>query len=69
EMERIADEVGLPPLRISFVAALRFVVDEWGWSTSTESPGAIPRHLVEMRDKIRRSCCRHDGPRAHFHAP
>ncbi|HVU78405.1 MAG TPA: IS4 family transposase, partial [Gaiellaceae bacterium] len=46
EMERIADEVGLPPLRISFVAALRFVVDEWGWSTSTESPGAIPRHLV-----------------------
>lgn len=54
EMERLADEVGLPPLRISFVAALRFVVDEWAWSTSTGSPGAIPRHLVEMRDKIRR---------------
>lgn len=54
EMARIADEVGLPPLRISFVAALRFIVDEWSWSHSTDSPGAIPRHLVDMRDQIRR---------------
>lgn len=54
EMERIADEVGVSPLRISFIAALRYIVDEWGWSTITTSPGAIPRHLDDMRDKIRR---------------
>ena len=54
EMERIADEIGVSPLRISFIAALRYIVDEWGWSTITASPGAIPRHLTDMRDKIRR---------------
>lgn len=54
EMERIADEIGESPLRISFIAALRYIVDEWGWSTITTSPGAIPKHLDDMRDKIRR---------------
>jgi hypothetical protein len=54
EMERIADEIGVSPLRISFIAALRYIVDEWGWSAATTSPGAIPRHLRDMRDKIRR---------------
>lgn len=54
EMERIAAETGVEPVRVSFVAALRFIVDEWGWSTLTSSPGAIPRHLTDMRDKIRR---------------
>jgi Insertion element 4 transposase N-terminal/Transposase DDE domain len=54
EMERIADEIGVSPLRISFIAALRYIVDEWGWSTITTSPGAIPKHLDDMRDKIRR---------------
>lgn len=53
EMERIADETGVAPTRISFVAALRLVVDEWNWSTITTSPGAIPRHLTDLRDKIR----------------
>jgi hypothetical protein len=53
EMERVADETGVSPLRISFVAALRLVVDEWSWSTTTASPGAIPRHLTDLRDKIR----------------
>jgi hypothetical protein len=53
EMERVADETGVSPLRISFVAALRLVVDEWSWSTTTSSPGAIPRHLTDLRDKIR----------------
>jgi len=53
EMERVADEAGVSPLRISFVAALRLVVDEWSWSTITTSPGAIPRHLTDLRDKIR----------------
>ena len=54
EMKRIADELGVPPLRISFIAALRYIVDEWTWSTFTTSPGAIPKHLGDMRDKIRR---------------
>ena len=53
EMERVADETGVSPLRISFVAALRLVVDEWHWSTGSTTPGAIPRHLTDLRDKIR----------------
>lgn len=53
EMERVAEETGVSPLRISFVAALRLIVDEWSWSTTTASPGAIPRHLTDLRDKIR----------------
>jgi hypothetical protein len=53
EMERVADEIGVTPTRISFIAALRLIVDEWSWSTVTSSPGAIPRHLADMRDKIR----------------
>jgi hypothetical protein len=53
EMERVAEETGVPPTRISFVAALRLIVDEWGWSTTSTSPGAIPRHLTDLRDKIR----------------
>jgi hypothetical protein len=53
EMERIADETGVAPTRISFVAALRLIVNEWSWSTITTSPGAIPRHLTDLRDKIR----------------
>jgi hypothetical protein len=53
EMERVADEMGVSPLRISFVAALRLIVDEWHWSTGSTTPGAIPRHLTDLRDKIR----------------
>lgn len=53
EMERVAQETGVAPTRISFIAALRLVVDEWSWSTITSSPGAIPRHLTDLRDKIR----------------
>jgi hypothetical protein len=54
EMEQLADEVAVEPIRVSFIAALRLIVDEWGWATITSSPGAIPRHLGDMRDKIRR---------------
>jgi hypothetical protein len=38
EMERIADETGVAPTRISFVAALRLIINEWSWSTVTTSP-------------------------------
>jgi hypothetical protein len=54
EMERIADEAGLDPSRISFAAALRFIRDEWFWSYGTRSPGAIPAHLRAMRENIKR---------------
>jgi hypothetical protein len=53
EMERIADEAGVPPVRISFVAALRAIRDEWMWSEWTK-PGAIPRRLKQMRLEIGR---------------
>ncbi len=39
EMESIAREAQLPPNRISFVAALRFIRDEWGWCALSSSPG------------------------------
>lgn len=52
EMERIAEEAGVEPIRISFVAAVRTIRTEWEWSAVTASPGAIPRHLAEMRSTI-----------------
>lgn len=53
EMIRIAEEAGVPPNRISFVMALRLIRDEWAWATVT-SPGAIPRHLRELRAEVAR---------------
>jgi hypothetical protein len=54
EMERIAEELEVEPTRISFIAALRFIVDQWQWAAITRTPGAIPKRLQDMRDKIRR---------------
>jgi hypothetical protein len=54
EMERIADELDVAPTRISFVAALRFFVEQWQWAAMTSTPGAIPKRLDTMRDRIRR---------------
>jgi hypothetical protein len=53
EMERIADEAAVEPTRISFITALHLICDEWIWSASS-SPGAIPRHLRDLRAKIQR---------------
>jgi hypothetical protein len=53
EMERIADEAGVEPTRISFVAAQRFICDEWMWSAGA-APGTIPRHLKKLRATIKR---------------
>jgi hypothetical protein len=66
EMERIADEIGVAPRRISFLAALRYIADEWGWAAITRSPGAIPRHLADMRDKIRRFVLPPRRPERHY---
>ncbi len=54
EMERIAGELDVVPTRISFVAALRYFVEQWLWAADTETPGAIPQRLSTMRDRLRR---------------
>jgi hypothetical protein len=51
EMERIARELDVPPTRISFMAAVRYIRDEWLWCT-VASPGSIPSKLRRMRQRI-----------------
>lgn len=53
EMAAIAAEAEVPPTRISFVAALRLIQDEWMWC-AVAKPGAIPRHLRNLRAKVKR---------------
>lgn len=53
EMERVAKEAEVEPTRISFITALHFICDEWLWCASA-SPGAIPRHLRNLRENLRR---------------
>jgi hypothetical protein len=53
EMERTADDLGVEPTRISFVAALRIVCDTWMWC-AVASPGALPARLRTMRDLFTR---------------
>jgi hypothetical protein len=52
EMERVADEAGVEPTRISFVAALRLICDEWLWC-AIATPGAIPKHLRNLRASLK----------------
>jgi hypothetical protein len=54
EMERLAEELNVAPTRISFVASLRFFVEQWLWASTTKTPGAIPKRLGTMRDRMRR---------------
>lgn len=53
EMERVADEAGVEPTRISFITALHLVCDEWLWCAIAK-PGAIPKHLRNLRVKLAR---------------
>lgn len=52
EMARIASQLGVPPIRISFVAALREFAYEWSIAAAL-SPGAIPKHVATLPDRIR----------------
>lgn len=52
EMARVAQEAGVAPTRISFVAVFRMICDEWLWC-AVASPGAIPRHLKKLRDNVK----------------
>ena len=54
EMEAIAVKARVSPLRVSFLQALRLIVDEWMWLAGTRSPGAIPKHLQKLRDNLSR---------------
>lgn len=54
EMFEIALEAGVPPSRVSFTAAFHYILDEWHWCTITNAPGAIPKHLRELRETIAR---------------
>jgi hypothetical protein len=53
EMERVADDAGVEPTRISFVSAYHLICDEWLWC-AVASPGAIPKHLRNLRTKLAR---------------
>jgi len=53
EMERVAEEAKVEPTRISFITALHYICDEWLWCASA-SPGAIPRHLRNLRAALQR---------------
>lgn len=52
EIARVADEADVRPTRISFLMVFRMICDEWLWC-SLASPGAIPRHLRNLRENIR----------------
>lgn len=52
EIERVAAELKVHPLRISFVAALREVVEQWHFATIV-SPGTIPPRLGTVTDRLR----------------
>lgn len=52
EMELIADEAKLEPTRVSFVGAMRMIIDEWMWC-AIASPGAIPKHLRNLRASLK----------------
>lgn len=54
EMEAVAVRAKVSPRRVSFLQALRLIVDEWLWLAVTRSPGAIPRHLAELRENLTR---------------
>jgi Insertion element 4 transposase N-terminal/Transposase DDE domain len=55
EMEKAAAEAGVPPTRISFVASLAMIRDEFMWLGSPRvTPGAIPASLARLRRQLKR---------------
>jgi len=53
EMARVAAELGVPPIRISFVAALREFAIEWHLAANGLSPGTVPKHVATLPDRLR----------------
>lgn len=54
EIERIAEELRVAPLQISFIEALREMREQWLLASISGSPGAIPKRLRTMQDRLRR---------------
>lgn len=55
EMERVAAEAGVPPTRISFVASLHWIRDEFHTlSLRSMTPGAVPASLARLRQRLKR---------------
>lgn len=51
EMERVAAEAKVPPVRVSFIAGLRFIRTAF-LSLVFTSPGAIPKRLQALREDL-----------------
>ena len=67
EMERAADEAGVPPTRISFVNALSMLCHAWiVWSTPPLAPGRIPAALVDLRQRLRLLLLPERRPERHY---
>jgi hypothetical protein len=55
EIERVAAEAKVPPTRISFVAALAMIRDTFDTvSLRSMTPGSIPKHLADLRKRLKR---------------
>jgi hypothetical protein len=67
EMERSARELGVPPTRISFTAALSIYRQQMQFIVGTArrmTPGNIPRHLTDMRMLMKRLVLPERRPRS-----
>jgi len=54
EMERVADEAGVEPTRISFVGALALITRAWMlWSFQPMVPGRIPKAMLDLRRHLK----------------
>jgi hypothetical protein len=53
-----AIQLNFPPAqisqKISFVACLRLIRDFFHWAAITQTPGALPKRMVQMRVDLRR---------------
>ena len=68
EMERAADELGVPPTRISFTAALHIYRQQMQWivgAARRSTTGSIPRHLTDMRLHMKRLVLPERRPRTY----
>jgi hypothetical protein len=65
EMARVAQTAGVPPTRVSFVGALHLIRDEWLWC-AVAPPGAIPRHLRDLRSALAQLILPERRPERHY---
>ena len=53
EMQRVARRLDLPPVRLSFIASIRFIREAWDYSWGP-SPGRIPKRLEALAANLGR---------------